>query len=1522
MTLPIGTKQLTGSPAPIDFLGGRPVRARLTMSRDPVNAPDAMRLLLAFDGQGDNGLLAVRATESGVAHSFNVAAGMATALIASGKAGDGTLAVLAGAGEAASALFKPQSEFVLKGVELASSGHGAPVGNTLRFALDYSVALRVKQIGIDGLGVSMVDNQPMRFRVRKVALTYGDGGVSGFKLDYDGAELEVENPGAWQLEGLDRLKDLFDVIGSRTGRGSMWIEVDLRFKLNLGPIRVSGLTIRVTDNGAGAPKVSVTRMLASLSIPGAFSGEGEVQVGGKEEGFSAHLCVRIDPLNVVADALVIYRPPMTVLGLGVDLPAPIPLANSGLGLFGLAGLFAANGVPAYDPGIADPVAQKLAWTPDGPESFAKRSGSSAFGLGAVIGTLPDMGFAFSAKASLLITVPDVMVRAGLNARALAPRVSIATKQEEAGFGFSAKGMLSIDGDAVDFAVIGKAELPPLLKVVVPVAGHFDRKDSSQWYIYLGADGAPIQGRQIGPVSLKVLPNILDIGADAYLMMRGSGLTDWPHGRSVPNGPWSVADGFVVAFGFSVHSTFGPKPIAYAELNASLDLLLGTAPPTMAGFGSACGSLHLGPFSIGVQASIAFRKQEQLEYLWAEVVARIELLFTEIEGRVTISHGDGKAPVAIPEPDGHPLELRDADNVVVGTTPALTDDTYRLLAYLAESPAAAPVVWPDVIVSLPFGVMPAVAPGSTAQFPAAGSPSVGPPQEVGAEMLHYVWTLDRLALLDITDAADPISPTAGTVVAGKLAAAWQAPRAGSMTLSELVLGSHGQALFARRLADGGKSLDNQPTDADARYCELRVEPEAGWAVGVKAVCAVSGTRVPAESVSRRLTFSLVQATARHYAEGQAINPATGYPRRLDMDGGAPVPAPHRVSRAMVHVWNGRAVVAFPPPFEMKHEFGGHYWPPNLTHDQDDASFSTQVVELTLDQPIRAAQLLLLVPAELRLWVTSPGDVAWDYQRGEASGLKSPGGEPMYFFVAQLARADVFVDRIFVRRTVARTGDPGARTGAIGIVGLRGVTASADAAAGAINQGTKDKNIALEDQVVNQHKPGFKWEGQYLRTILEPGRLYRLDVDLSWTGSASEQQADGSRAVVNTATGKKPKQFFFRTAPKPDAPARPPSKAVLPSWLRSVDPPSGAPDADSIRANRTKSVAFATRPDRFDGALVERYFGGYTPAQSEQFRFTKDPIDAHFTQDHVVALVKAYGFDLDLAIRRVDRVGPAYDGPLALSMTYRPLEKPSVLSTAQRIVYDAISASPCVQPKPGMTGRAQADLEPSAWYELCVRVTEAAGLMGVREVDRFRGVTFRTSRWTDPKAMLQDVLTGTGPATRPYLHGDLLVDDGRIAELRAANIVRDDRAFDAAALALGADGWPAAEDPRTSALWVRAPNSSENFLFVGLMVESPEPLERDQRVALSSNVDLDMGPRLSRAGALRLARSDRSGHRLLFIADAPIQVITAEFLPGPMGLGRRRHAISPAVIFHAQGSTEGAFDQRFALKVLPAFAEVNA
>ena len=73
---------------------------------------------------------------------------------------------------------------------------------------------------------------------------------------------------------------------------------------------------------------------------------------------------------------------------------------------------------------------------------------------------------------------------------------------------------------------------PLLEIRVPIAGNFPFKgDTSDWYIYLGADGAPTQGRSIGPISATVLPDIIGAGADAYFMVRGQGITDWPNGRS-------------------------------------------------------------------------------------------------------------------------------------------------------------------------------------------------------------------------------------------------------------------------------------------------------------------------------------------------------------------------------------------------------------------------------------------------------------------------------------------------------------------------------------------------------------------------------------------------------------------------------------------------------------------------------------------------------------------------------------------------------------------------------------------------------------------------------------------------------------------------------------------------------------------------------------------------------------------------------------------------------------------------------
>jgi hypothetical protein len=50
----------------------------------------------------------------------------------------------------------------------------------------------------------------------------------------------------------------------------MWLEVDLRFKLNLGPVKVSGATIRATMADDGSLSASLRGLDASLSVPGSW----------------------------------------------------------------------------------------------------------------------------------------------------------------------------------------------------------------------------------------------------------------------------------------------------------------------------------------------------------------------------------------------------------------------------------------------------------------------------------------------------------------------------------------------------------------------------------------------------------------------------------------------------------------------------------------------------------------------------------------------------------------------------------------------------------------------------------------------------------------------------------------------------------------------------------------------------------------------------------------------------------------------------------------------------------------------------------------------------------------------------------------------------------------------------------------------------------------------------------------------------------------------------------------------------
>lgn len=115
------------------------------------------------------------------------------------------------------------------------------------------------------------------------------------------------------------------------------------------------------------------------------------------------------------------------------------------------------------------------------------------------------------------------------------------------------------------------------------------------------------------------------------------------------------EGFVIAFGFAFHAPFGPKPVAWAELHASLDLLVGFGLPVVSGFETAGGNLHLGSFSLGVEAKLRFLALGEAVSVFAEVSGRIELLLFDLEATVSVRFGTSPDPGEVPAPAHSPVD---------------------------------------------------------------------------------------------------------------------------------------------------------------------------------------------------------------------------------------------------------------------------------------------------------------------------------------------------------------------------------------------------------------------------------------------------------------------------------------------------------------------------------------------------------------------------------------------------------------------------------------------------------------------------------------------------------------------------------------------------------------------------------------------------------------------------------------------------------------------------------------------------
>jgi hypothetical protein len=229
-----------------------------------------------------------------------------------------------------------------------------------------------------------------------------------------------------------------------------------------------------------------------------------------------------------------------------------------------------------------------------------------------------------------------------------------------------------------------------------------------------------------------------------------------------------------------------------------------------------------------------------------------------------------------------------------------------------------------------------------------------------------------------------------------------------------------------------------------------------------------------------------------------------------------------------------------------------------------------------------------------------------------------------------------------------------------------------------------------------------------------------------------------------------------------------------------------------------------------------------------------------------------------------------------------------------------------PKPGGSLQSQYPLATAAWYELYALAKSDDPAVSDGRLD---GVTFRTSLWRNPTEMLTGIGFMPSPAAAT---GD--VELKQLPALGTAIIDGSDADFEEALDTIGLEGWPAAVAPRVSIVWLRQDNDAgPSWKCAGLLVESPEPIDRPGRVDLQA-LRLVMQP--APAGTFDIRRSDRSRSRILWVCSVPFfpHAWMHRVLFGPL----RR--IFPSIVLEMTDKSSGALlSGSIQLPLTPTFAE---
>jgi hypothetical protein len=272
---------------------------------------------------------------------------------------------------------------------------------------------------------------------------------------------------------------------------------------------------------AGRLEVKFDGVYLFYGVPGAVEFEGLIRFfkEAQKVGFAGDVALRVPATGFAAQAglmvgMNLAEPPYPFLYayLDVELPAGIPLGQSGLALKGALGLFGLNVAPARTPEQN----WYYDWYKRGPkvgahptDKWRDERDALAIGLGVTITTVD--GYIKGVRGLIVLAVPGPVLI--IEGRALILNGLLPLPAEP-----PLRALAIFDGQAqtVQFNLEAEAELvEDVLEAYGMVEAFFDFRDVTNWHLYLGQDTPP--ERRIRADVLKLGDAFL-FKADAYLML--------------------------------------------------------------------------------------------------------------------------------------------------------------------------------------------------------------------------------------------------------------------------------------------------------------------------------------------------------------------------------------------------------------------------------------------------------------------------------------------------------------------------------------------------------------------------------------------------------------------------------------------------------------------------------------------------------------------------------------------------------------------------------------------------------------------------------------------------------------------------------------------------------------------------------------------------------------------------------------------------------------------------------------------